>query len=252
MAAELVTMTDEISGLPLPIAPKCETLKRFDSMIADDHHGWHPRSAPELATLGGQALRSSWMQFVEKDLHNEGPFAYHRFFKGPEIPTDDYDIFGRCVLACAGYIPEQVIDLTTGQPFYRQATQKEMRFLRARDPSNEFGRRYVRYGYDPVRRFFREHTLKQDLSNVRPSTIDEFLHTTNGDRRLQLGNHLLWMASEMAAEKVEHKYQDLRRLGLLHPLMPKDAKPLVKWKLGSKERVQDEVLPVLVQKLEAA
>src|SRR5688572_27519935 len=114
MAAELVTETDHISGLPLPIAPRCEHLSRYNSLIADDHHGWHPRNAPELATLGGQALRSSWMQFIEKDLHNEGPFSYHRFFVGPELPTDDSVIFGSCILACAGYIPNRVIDLTSG------------------------------------------------------------------------------------------------------------------------------------------
>jgi hypothetical protein len=252
MAAELVTPTDEYTGLPLAIAPKCEPLLFNPADDADYHHGWHPSNAPLFKTVAGLALRNSWMQYIEKDLHNEGPFRYHRFFAGPELPTKESDIYGRIVLACAGYVPDQVIDLSTEDPFARRATATEVKFLRMRNDIDPFGYRYLRYGYDPIRVFFQDYALQQDLTHIRSSTIDEFLCTRDIEKKLKIGKFLLWNASAQATASIRDKYVDLARRELLHPEMPKDPKPLARWKLGSEQRIKEQLIPRLEIKLAAA
>lgn len=245
MAAEMVTPTDPESGLPYAIAPKCERLSFNRTDIADDHHGWHPRTGL-VGSIAGLALRNSWMQFIEKDLHNEGPFSYHRYYKGPELPINDTDTFGRIVLACAGYIPNEVIDMTSESvPMVRPATPAETAFLHKRDRNDPFGYRYLRYGYDPIRTFFFEYISKRGLPYFNETTVSEFLFTPDPKQKVRLGNHLLWLASEEATGEIRDKYKRMAKGDRLHPLMPKDPKPLVKWKLGGKEHVQQRVIPKL-------
>ncbi len=253
MAAELTTPIDEYSGLPYPIAPRCEHIPLNSPDVANDHHGWHPRHHPALRTAAGVALRNSWIQYVHADLHNEGPFSYHAFFQGPELPTDESDIYGRVVLAFAGFVPDHVIDITSrSQPFARPATAQEAAFLRQPQRNNPFGYRYLRYGYDPVREFLLDYVLGQDLSHIKETAIDEFLCTDDAERKVKIGDFLLWSAAEVATDDIRGKYTALARSNLLHPLMPKDPKPLVKWKLGSHKRIRQHVIPQLEAVLSAA
>lgn len=246
MAAEKVTPIDGYSGLPLAIAPYDLEASRPDFEVTDDHHGWHPWTAPLLRTIAGQALRNSWIQRVNVLVHNQGPYAYHRHYKGPELPGDEADIYGRVVLACAGYVPDEVIDMhSRDEPYVRPAHEAERAYLRQGRLGDAFSYRHIRYGYDPIRAFMAEYALKQDLSHIHDATIDEFLSTKDGERKRKIGDFLLWAASEVATDGIRDKYRILASENRLHPRMPKDPKPLVKWKLGSVERVQQEVLPLL-------
>ncbi len=128
MAAELITPTDELSGLPLSIAPPPVILQRNRPDVANWHHLYHPHSAPELASLGGQALRNSRVQLVPIRDHNTGPNTYHAMYAGPALPeADDIDTqFALCVFSCAGYVPDKVIDLRAkGGPTVRPITGVE-------------------------------------------------------------------------------------------------------------------------------
>lgn len=250
MSAQLETPLDPVTRTPLPIAPKCREIKRHQTETADDHHGWHPRNHPLFSTVAGLALRNSWMQFIERDLHNEGELRYHRFFSGPEIPSDEVDIFGRCVIACAGYVPDLVIDTKIGDyPFTRPAKTNELAFLRAKDKVDPFSRRYIRYGYTPIREFFRDFALKQNISNVKNGLLDEFVNTTDTAKRIRIGQHLLWVVAEIATGEIRDTYSYLASRGLLHPAMPSDPKPLLKWKLGSPESTEAEVIPMLAHRI---
>lgn len=249
MAAELKTPLDERTQTPLPIAPLFE-LGKFTSENSDEHHGWHPRTAAELQTVGGIALRNSWIQQTHKDAHNRGPSSYHRYFYGPELPSETYDILGRVIISCAGYVPDQVIDMTMpGGPGVRNATRDEANFLREQSSDSRFGYKRIRYGYDPVRDFFQEVALEQDLTHVDNSVLDEFLHTTTLHRRDKLAQHLLWVISEQATEKIAPRYKDLSKNQLVHPAMPKSPKPLFKWKIGSYKKIRKDFLPRLEAKL---
>lgn len=249
MAAELVTQLDPESFTPLPIAP-CFELGKLSLQNSDEHHGWHPKFDPALQTVAGMALRNSWIQRTHKDLHNRGPFSYHRFFVGPKLPTEELDILGRVIISCAGYVPKEVIDMRgKSGPLVRQATEDEYRYLRKQNRSNEFGYERIRYGYDPIRVFFQQIALNQDISHLPEVTLDEFLHTSDSQRRLKIGQHILWLISDQATEPIAKHYSKLVARQLVHPLMPQTVKPLFKWKLGSRKRISEEFIPRLQQRM---
>jgi hypothetical protein len=128
MSAEHPTPTDEITGIPLSVAPPSERLPRDDPNIANWHHLWHPSTARQLQSLSGQALRSSRVQLLPVTDHNIGTETYHHYYIGPPLPDeDDMDTqFKFCVLACAGYVPDRVIDLhSRNEPFTRTMTSAE-------------------------------------------------------------------------------------------------------------------------------
>lgn len=132
MAAELVSPVDELTGMPLAVAPPLENLPRGDSSIANWHHLYHPSTAPELQTLGGAALRNSRVELLPLKWHNTGRQNYHSYYKGPPLPAaDDKETqFRLCVLACAGYLPEKVIALNSGEPVERLMNEDELYYFR--------------------------------------------------------------------------------------------------------------------------
>jgi hypothetical protein len=132
-APELITPTDELSGLPLPILTN-EVLPVDNPEKANRHHHWHPSNAPELdvGTLAGAALRRSRIQVVRAVDHNQrrnGKPMYHDFFAGPSLPKTEQEVFKLCVWACAGYIPDSAIDLSGDQPKIVEMNQKQKAIL---------------------------------------------------------------------------------------------------------------------------
>ena len=132
MAAEVITPVDEMTGMPLSVAPPLHDLSRHNPEIANWHHLYHPSTAPELQTLGGTALRNSRVQLLPVKQHNMGKYNYHTYYAGPPLPdaNDEDTQFRLCVLACAGYLPKQVIDLNDSTPFKRLMTSDELEFFR--------------------------------------------------------------------------------------------------------------------------
>jgi hypothetical protein len=275
MAAELVTPVDELTGLPLPILPTGENLPHNKGHVANWHHHFHPASSPELtATIGGRALRQSRVQLVPVRHHNFSNTAYHRFFSGPPIPGEEEEQFGMCVLAAAGYLPREAIDMNNGNPVVRQlagdhlshlkVVQKPImpgkdeveryrrKFLPGSDYDSaersltdkrvrqaEMGYRNLRYGYDPIKNFFVSVVLKQDLSHIRDSLIDRFVE--DGDE--EQGMSLLAKAALQAVETTTFRgrplvdvYKEAWSDDCLHPAMPPHPASLVKHKLGDKDK----------------
>lgn len=236
MAAELVTFTDE-TGLPLPIAPVegVQISTRPDK--SNWHHHFHPSTDPILEqTLGGRALRNSRVQRVDRNFHNYSKKSYHRFFVGPEIPESEDEQFRMVVLACAGYIPNEGVDLQSGEPRRVYLTPLQRAQL-ARPATGDykqstFGYRDLRYSYDSARAFFSSYALTQSLDHIRPALIDEFLHTTQDERKRYLGHLLLAKKVDVAADAINTAYTQARQEGLLHPLMPPKPAVLVQQKLG--------------------
>lgn len=244
----MVAPIDEISGLSLPIAPKCNYESLADPNLSDEHHGFHDENDPRLKTVAGLALRNCRLQRIEKDLHNEGPFRYHPFISGPELPKTEFDYFSRCVLACAGVIPDRVLDLSTGDPFVRPISPEEAAFLRTQSEENEFSYKYISYRYKPISDFFISYALKQKLDHIKEKDIDEFLHTKSERRKLRLGRLLLDESVEVATDSLRNKYAAYRRAELLHPRVPESPMTLVKFKLGGPEK-REELIPKLEVRL---
>jgi hypothetical protein len=252
VAATLTAPTDALTGLTLYIAPNCEWLPLDEPDKADVHHGNHPCRDPRLKTLAGLALRNNQLQLTERTLHNEGPKRYHRWYKQSVITEDESDIFAQVVFANAGVIPEEVIDLSGDEPLRRYATREEYDFLRTPSDDNPFGYRYIFTRYEPIRDFMRAHAVKQNLSHISNTRIDEFLHTPDRDRRIKLGQFFLMNAAAVASDRVRERYSHLWRLGRLHPAMPPEAPLLVFDKLGFRTKEgqpREELLQGLSRRL---
>ncbi|GAC1390632.1 MAG: hypothetical protein NVSMB46_00770 [Candidatus Saccharimonadales bacterium] len=237
MAADLITPVDHIAGLPLPIIPYQYNLPLNNPEIADPHHAFHPERAAELKTVAGLALRNSRLQITAIHHHNFGERAYHRFFKGPILPTNEQEIFARCVLACAGIIPHTGIDLRTEEPVVRPLSKAQYSFLQTPHPDDPFSYKYILYRYDPINAFFKEYVLSHNplmLNEVNiASTCEEFLGTRKAFRKAFLGHLLIKKTVELATDDLRSTYQFARQNGLLHPLMPGMPQTLVKHKLGN-------------------
>lgn len=249
MAKQSLTPVDHLTNMPLPIAPHPRYLPLHNPDVADWHHHFHPRSDPHLQTVGGIALRNSRIQLVPREFHNEGPMRYHKFFEGPPIPESEALQFGMCVLACAGYIPKQAIDLSAGEPKIIRLKGMRRSVLLSRG-SKEFDYQYIRYAYDPIREFFAKYVIEQDLAELLPErTIDEFLYSRDVLRRQQLGKHILTVAANSATEAINPIYSMLRRRQLLPDFMPPDPHTLVVSKLGKPEHQEEVILPRLKRQL---
>lgn len=257
MAAEIITPTDELSGLPLPIMPSRAFLPLNNPDVADWHHHWHPRLDPGLRTAAGMALRNCRIQLVERQFHNDSPKRYHRFFAGPTIPESEDEVFKIVVLATAGYIPRDAIDLRTGEPKIVRLNSTKYKMLKValkitnvNEPgishTSKLAYRNVRYGYEPIRDFLAEYCITQHV-DMKNSFVDEFLHTQNNDRRQYLGQLFLAKRAEAAAEKVEEKFRLARKEKLINPNMPHPHE-LIKHKLGRPE-TRRELFPRLAAQL---
>ncbi|GAC1387837.1 MAG: hypothetical protein NVS1B7_2430 [Candidatus Saccharimonadales bacterium] len=287
MGKWLPTPVDSV-GMPLPIAPLSEVLPVGQPEQANWHHHFHPSTDERLATIGGAALRNSRLQLVDAWQHNRGRNNYHTYFGGPEIPTSESEQFKLCVLACAGYLPAQGIDLSRGEPriinltlwqqrHFMMAAQPaplrleevvkrqsrrglldlpvnlaEQLFLQEAEKQAGLTYRHLTYRYDPVRLFFEHYTAKQPLDHVQPTKIDEFLSTKQAERKHYLGHWLLAKAVEEATTDVEKVYAEVRAEHLLHPLMPNSPQTLVKHKLGTASRRLERAIPLLEAKLRVA
>ena len=121
-----ITPVDQVTGfLPLPILtnPNDFILGRQDY-----HHHFHPRKSESLGfnddtidTTGnahdeiieGLAVRYCRGQVMPRWLHDR----YHNNFYGPAIPENSRDKFTTVVLACAGIVPRQAIELNAPNEF---------------------------------------------------------------------------------------------------------------------------------------
>ena len=252
MAAELITPVDERTGLPYLIAPEQYALPLNNPGIANRHHLWHPSNDPLFETVAGTALRVSMLQTVEADLHNFSPRAYHKVYKGPELPQTTQEIFKRCVLACAGVLPDGVIDLRSGEPVERPMAEKEREYFRIPSSSDEFGYRYIRYGYGQIRDFLADYVASQSLNHITPTRIEEFLETKDMDRKRKVGRLLLSGAIAVASDTLREPYFTLRRDDQLHPRMPPEPQTLIRYKLGNTSERLEKVMPRLEENLLAA
>lgn len=199
----LVTPSDEFSGLPLPLYP--QELIRSRRFQPDLHHPIHPKRSPELQSVGGKALRNVRVQVAAYETHH---YDYHRNFYGPELPKTDDDCLRPVILAAAGYIPDTSIRFKRGKP--------QIVSLTPRERSTLWEQRRVRIGSArPVQEFLKEYILSQDIAGVNESTIDEFLHTTDDQRRWILGNEFLGRAALQATEQLKPTYRQAFKAELM-------------------------------------
>lgn len=279
--------TDELTGMPLPIAPTVD-LSSIPPSDINEHHHFYPRLSPELRdSIGGRALRVSRIQRVATTQHNFGDRPFHKYFQeGPTIPKDAETQLGMCVLACAGYLPPKVVDTAKGEPIVR--TMKEWEYSRLSKPSTylepqpfqvkryrdrrcpdasllnakrelvnsrkrqaELTYQNLLYGFDPMKKFMFNRVLAQDYSDVDVGLRRDFIERDNVEAGLCLLAIGALLAAETATingEKLSEVYNDIYYDGRLHRSMPANASTIIKHKLGTiSHRV--EMLPFLKSEL---
>lgn len=204
MAALETTPIDELTGIPLPLIAQEDYSGRFSP---DLHHPFHPKRDERLGDIGGQAVRNCRVQLVPYRLHH---YDYHQRYIGPELPTAAEDQLRLVVLASAGYVPQQGLSFKDGQPEIVTLTEQQRAQL--------WDRRIMRVGLrKSVYAFLLEQTFGQDFATVNESTIDEFLHTPDIERRWELGNTLLGLGTYQATESIKSVYKRAHKAELIEP-----------------------------------
>jgi hypothetical protein len=213
MAAELQTPTCEISGLPLPILPT-EPDARALLLYEDYHHHFHPYNSPELKHLAGKAVRYSRGQEIPRYLHNR----YHQLFEGPPLPTASEEKFRLTVLACAGVVPRQAIDLSR-EGDYRIVTLDDEQFERLSAPHSIHIDRAFKanqaYKRRTIGRFFAAYAMQQNIRMaVSESVVEQFLDPlATPTRKKELGNFILKEALGLSIGSLIPVHKDLKKEG---------------------------------------
>jgi len=199
---------DALTGMPLPVLPPSAVLSFENTSEANWHHHYHPSSDDLLTSDAGLAVRHLRLQLLPIPTHNQ----YHNLFLRPEkLPRTNTQRFGHIILGCAGYIPPYAIDVRSQDPSLPVTLSKKKRHRLQTSGEIE-----VR-GHCNMSSFMKDHLIRQDLSHVNESIIDEFIDTTNIERKKYLGHWLLAIASEVAVEPVIPVYRQALEEGLITP-----------------------------------
>lgn len=233
MAANIITPTDELTGLPHAILPfdiNAGEGKHFE----DFHHHNFPRRSPELlpyynldpnvqpedyclSDIAAVALRVCRGQLLDRPVHD----LAHKRLLGPKLPKTVQEKYVHVTKACAGIVSRWAIDLR--QPDEQLLVRMDDEtFKRVANPKTLCGERYY---YDRPANFRRriigsfllQYALEQDLSHVSPTVIDEFLATKRNSRRTELGNLLLRDAIEISLAPVIPLHNQLKQQGMVQP-----------------------------------
>jgi hypothetical protein len=209
MDPELITPTDELTDIPLPLIESAELPSyEWPTPKPDWHHAFHPaRSEVLTQDLAGKALRACRVQLVGYNLHH---MNYHEQFHGPALPETEEEKFRLIVLAAAGYVPEQGLTFDAhGEPIKTRISSEQRADLQ--------NGKLKLWNYRTVRDFLQDYVLRQDLTSVNQLTIEEFLTTPDPTRRWELGCTLLGRATAVATEPIKDVYKEARTSDRLSP-----------------------------------
>jgi hypothetical protein len=205
--------TDEYTGLPLPILP----VDNYGSTFDDQHHAFFSEDQSAFANESGRVLRHSRLQYGPRKLHSR----YHGFFDGVAVPKDEVQRFGMAVLACAGYIPENAVDVRGSAPIIVTLTPEERLYLQSGDVIYTERRMSSLTGRDMnnLNRgvYFMKHAMAQSFDHLKKNQLEEFVTTTDALRRLELGMFIVNQAFLRAVEPIEDLYRVAYKHGHIHP-----------------------------------
>ncbi len=215
VATEIIAPSDARTGIPLPIIsnyepPAVGRSLQADEVVADWHHPFHPRATLVAGGAGEIALRNSRIQWVNREEHN----AYHKVFEGPALPKGN-ELLRTVIFASAGHIPERGLCMH-GENVMLQKIPNEYREYLWRSRQIKVANTNV------VRDYLLEQAFgEQDFGGINTRTIDEFLHTKDRTRRIELGNTLLGLAVYDTTASLRLAYKSSRRRELLPPSSPR-------------------------------
>lgn len=223
MAEKLTTPSCELTDLPLPVR-NTEPSKGAQFLFNDYHHHFHPKLDPSLQEMSGKAVRYSRGQFLPRQLHT----YYHEMFSGPALPTNSQDKFRASILACAGVVPREAIDVSSRGEYKVVSLSKQEHAMMASAGSvfaeNEKAAHPIRQAFiaRTIGQFFARFALEQNIQGaLSDGVIDEFLATpSSAARKKELGNFIVQEALGLAIEDVIPIHNEARQEGLISPQFP--------------------------------
>jgi hypothetical protein len=207
------TPTDEITGLPLLIAPQDDVpyLLKHSGINAtrraagrrdyiDRNHVYHPSTS--LLTEDERALQGSRIQYVLRYDHD----AYHAAYFGPPIPQTAAEQYYQMVFSAANYIPRRALDFSSDSPVEVTLTDEQLlRYQTSGEVKVADTKR--------VAKFLEDYVLADpEFSHIPVSLIDEFLTMSpesDDDLRRQryLAHQLLSFVIDATTEPIYQAYK---------------------------------------------
>ena len=223
MAANIVTPTCEITGLPHPVLIYDHPDNRASGLTNYDH-AFFDRMDPALQDDAGRAVRMSRGQMLPMWLHR----LKHDRLIGPELPQTREEKFIVAAKACSGVVSRWAIDLRRpdddllvymdNETFNYVTDASRMHIEQAHKPKGLIHRQRV------IGSFFLKYALEQDLGHISDSLINEFLSTADSLRKKEIGNLMLTDALSISLAPVLSIHRTLQTEGMVQPhnnkLMP--------------------------------
>jgi hypothetical protein len=215
---KLGTPLDEVTGVPLPwvieddLPPVGRAQDMEGRVIADWNHAFHPRSSLVHGSSLQRGLRESRMQWMHRHTHAN---IYHRAFYGPHLKQDVAWQLSTLVFTAAGYVPDKALYSNRSGSVVPVPLNIEQR------------RRYWQGGHIRmandliVREAILSAVVQPGFKGIKETTIDEFLHTEDAQRRFVLGSTLLGIAIYDAAYPLNPRYRQAVEAGQFPPYSPR-------------------------------
>lgn len=170
------TPTDELTGVPLLIAPHDEVPYLLENPqvnasrhaeggtdYIDRNHVYHPST--RLTSVANKALQGSRIQYVLRADHN----AYHAAFSGPPLPQTFAAHYYQIVFSAANYIPRRALDFSGDSP--REITLTDEQIFRLQTSGE-----VKMADSGKVRKFLEGFVLRDpEFDHIPLRLIDEFL-----------------------------------------------------------------------------
>lgn len=263
MAAEWLTPTDEIIGLPCLVLPYDVPGDRVDY-----HHHFFPRRSPELVPgfdisdsapapgnmnledLASMALRMSRGQLLPRAVHE----LAHKKLLGPTLPQTVDDKFTTTIKACTGMVSRWAVDVRRPEDdmlvLMDDATFSQAASRRVLCTERVYYDRPANYRRQIFGNFFLQYALSKDLEFISPDTVDQFLDAKDDNRQRELGNLILKEALRARIDSVMLLHQRMVREGNIQPGRPLNVATSIR-KLIHEESLAS-FYPILTERLLSA
>jgi hypothetical protein len=216
---ELSYPTDKLTGLPYPVIP-------YEKFVqVDTNHAVFHSDNPLLQGLGGQAVRYSRVQEMDRAEHEILHDRYHAIACLPETADEQFEY---CVWASLDDIPPYAVDLSRKNHWVTQLDNDQIDILRKRD---------IRVDSNQVlANFFAQYIQEQGLTHIDGYAVDQYLYTPFKMRKAPKGHWLLREAVEEAVSPLQPKYKKLRREGRIAVRPNVALEEIVMSKIGKNKR----------------
>lgn len=210
------TPVDEMTGVSYPIIsrrplpPVGKSSNSKGVVVADWNHTNHPRERLIRGTPIEIALRNSRVEWVHRDDHN----SYHKEFFGNHVGSEE-QVLKQVIFNVAGYIPSKGLQYDGRKNAKIVHVNAQMR-----RKLWDSGQIKIAHGIS-IRDGLMDIALRKDFNGINESTIDEFLHTTDGRRRFVLGSNLLSLALSDLTTPLRPLYKEMHEQHQLRPDAPK-------------------------------